>query len=70
MNRKAILDTSALAAYLNGRDSYHRWAKEQLKQWSGAVLTCEAVITETIFLMSRVPGGKENTMKLIETGAL
>ncbi|MGL5034270.1 MAG: type II toxin-antitoxin system VapC family toxin [Microcystaceae cyanobacterium] len=54
MRQTIIIDTSALVALINPSDPYHTWA---VKQWSKIlppVLTNEAVISETCFLLRRI----------------
>ena len=53
-----IVDTGFLVALVDRRDRYHSWAKQQLSDVSTPLLTCEAVITETCFLLQRVSGGE------------
>ena len=49
---EAILtDSGPLVAFLNHRDEYHDWAREQFKHLSSPPFTCEGAITETAFLL-------------------
>ena len=47
-----IVDTGPLVAYLDRSDRDHAWAKECFMGFT-ALLTCEAVIAETLFLLRR-----------------
>ena len=46
-----IVDTGILVAYLNRREKYHEWTKAQLSMMFPPLLTCEAVIAESCFLL-------------------
>ncbi|MEO1447294.1 MAG: PIN domain-containing protein [Cyanobacteria bacterium J06635_11] len=66
MLRQVIVDTSILIAIIDQRDQYHDWAREQLGESSPPLLTCEAVISETWFLLRRVRNGREALLLLLE----
>jgi predicted nucleic acid-binding protein len=65
-----LADTGPLLAYLVNADEHHAWAVEQMKQAPMTVLTCEAVITETLFLLERDGHPPEVLFGLVETGWL
>jgi predicted nucleic acid-binding protein len=46
-----ILDTGPLVAFLLEPEEHHSWAVEQFKRVPPRFLTCEAVLTETCFLL-------------------
>ena len=48
-----LLDTGPLVAYLVSSDQHHAWATEQFTQLPPPYLTCEAVLSEACFLVSR-----------------
>jgi len=48
---KLLCDTGPLAAFFNRGDQYHSWAGEQFERIFQPLLTCEAVISETVFLL-------------------
>ena len=48
-----LVDTGPLVAYLSGDDREHDWALAAFTSLPPPLLTCEAVITETCFLMLR-----------------
>ena len=50
-----ILDTGPLVAYLADDEQYHAWAIDQFEQFDGPIITCEAVISETWFLLRHLP---------------
>jgi uncharacterized protein len=51
---KGIADTGFVVAFLNRSDRHHVWADEIAMQISGPLLTCEAVLAETIFQVGSV----------------
>ena len=53
MPPSAIIDSSALVALLDPRDSHHHWARAAVADLPLPWLTCEAVIVETFFLLAR-----------------
>lgn len=53
---KAIVDTGFLVAYLNRRDAHHDWAVGVESQMDLPVLTCEAVLAETAYILQDTRG--------------
>ena len=51
MKQQVIVDTGILVAVLNKHDRYHQWAVQQFSQIEPTLLTCEAVISESNFLL-------------------
>ncbi|WP_420447678.1 type II toxin-antitoxin system VapC family toxin [Candidatus Palauibacter sp.] len=71
MNPEILLDTGPLIAFLNSRDRYHPWAREQWARVEPPFLTCEAVIAEACFLAYRLASGApEAVVSLVERGVL
>jgi predicted nucleic acid-binding protein len=66
MFQRVIVDTGVLVALIDRRDHYHTWVTEQLNQIGPPLLTCEAVISETWFLLQRVKNGRETLLHLLE----
>lgn len=66
MFQRVIVDTGVLVALIDRRDHYHTWVTEQLNQIEPPLLTCEAVISETWFLLQRVKNGRETLLHLLE----
>ena len=65
MKRQVLLDTGPLVAMINRRDSLHAWTTEQLARLEPPFLTCEPVLSESCFLLRRVPGGVRAVMELV-----
>jgi len=70
VNSQIIIDTGPLVAFLNKRDNYHSWADFQLGFVSNQLVTCEAVITETCFLLRNIPKGQETVFELLKRGLI
>jgi len=65
-DRKIILDTGPLVAFLNKKDRHHEWAKTQFATMSPPLLTCEAVLSEACYLVRNFKNGVVTTLKLLE----
>ena len=63
---RVLVDTGPLVALLNRRDHYHVWARSVLDTVTPPVFTCEAVLSEACFLLSRMGGGAEAVLALIQ----
>jgi predicted nucleic acid-binding protein len=70
MKRQVVLDTGPLVAFINGRDKYHKWSTLQWGQIAPPLLTCEAVLSESCFLLSGVEGGQVAVLELLRRGVL
>ncbi len=70
MKRQVILDTGPLVAFINGRDRYHKWSILQWAQIDPPLLTCEAVLSESCFLLRGVEGGQAAVLELLKRGVL
>ena len=64
--RVTIADTGPLVAFLSRRDRYHDWAIGALASVSPPLLTCEAVLSEAVFLL----GGSDRVLELVQRGVL
>ncbi len=65
-----LLDTGPWVALMSRTDSYHTWAKEQFAAHSGPFITCEAVVSETCFLLARAGLDAGRALELIERGVV
>jgi uncharacterized protein len=65
-----LLDTGPLVAALSRNDRAHAWAKSQFAALPAPFMTCEAVISESCFLLRQHRGGASAVLALLETGAL
>jgi predicted nucleic acid-binding protein len=69
MKKQVIVDTGVLVAILNKRERHHAWAVEQFANIEPPLLTCEAVISESGFLL-RDYQQSNVLLKWIEKGVL
>ncbi len=51
MSRHTIVDAGPLVAFFNQSDTHHNWAVAQFARLKPPLLTCEAVLSETCFLL-------------------
>jgi predicted nucleic acid-binding protein len=57
MAHRVLVDTGPLVALLNRRDTHHEWAKREAANFTPPLFTCEAVLSEAFFLLSRLRNG-------------
>ena len=65
-----IIDTGPLVAFLVKEETHHQWVREQFQRLPAPFLTCEAVLTETFFLVRKLPHGITKFFALINSGLL
>ena len=70
MNTTWLIDAGPLVALLVASDVHHRWATEQLRLSPPIVLTCDAVISEALFLLKREGHNCDDLFALAEAGFL
>jgi len=70
MKRQVILDTGPLVAFINGRDRYHKWSVSQWAQIEPPLMTCEAVLSESCFLLRDTGKGSLTVLELLKRGVL
>jgi predicted nucleic acid-binding protein len=54
MARRVLVDSGPLVALLDGRDLHHKWVQRELANLHQPLVTCEAVLSEVFFLVSRI----------------
>jgi uncharacterized protein len=62
---RVVMDTGPLVALLNRSDRHHDWVREVLDTVEPPVFTCEAVISEACFLLSRIHDGQDAVLELL-----
>jgi predicted nucleic acid-binding protein len=67
---KVLLDTGPLVAYLNRADQYHQWVKRCWTALHDPLSTCEAVLSEAIFLLQSEGVGASPVFQIIERGII
>ncbi|MEO7412956.1 MAG: PIN domain-containing protein [Opitutaceae bacterium] len=53
-------------AFINREESRHQWAAEQVKSLEPPFLTCEAVISESMFLLRSARNGVPTLMSMMQ----
>jgi len=61
-----LIDTGPLVAFLLKRERNHAWAAQQFAETSQPFFTCEAVISEAAFLLSRTRVENDLLLELLE----
>lgn len=67
---RVIVDTGPLVAFLVKEETHHQWVTDQFQRLPAPFLTCEAVLTETFFLVRKLPHGTTRFFALINSGLL
>jgi uncharacterized protein len=65
-----LLDTGPLVSFLAAGLKHHSWSCEQWKFFRPPLLTCEPVLTEAAFLLSREGRQADPLFALLERGAI
>jgi len=65
-----VVDTGPIVALLDADETHHEWARRQFDTLAAPLLTCEAVISETSFLLQRVGADPSLPARLVERGVL
>ena len=65
-----VLDTGPLVAFLDASDRHHPWAVAEFERFRGAVLFCEPVVTEALYLLRGHRPAQEKILEWIERGDL
>lgn len=68
MANSVLVDTGPLVAALSRRDKHHGWARAHFEAATRPFLSCEAVISEAVFLLERSGSGKNALFGLLERG--
>jgi predicted nucleic acid-binding protein len=70
MRRLVLADTGPLVALFHEDDAAHHWALARFREFTEPLLTCEAVLTEAIHLLRKVPPAHANLLSLWERDLL
>lgn len=66
--RAILLDTGVIVALLDRSERKHAACTEAVEQSAAPLVTCEAVIAESCYLLRRQPGAAEAILENIRTG--
>lgn len=69
-SRQTLVDTGPLVAAFDRSEQHHLWAVEQLRALAPPLLTCEAVMSETAFLLKRAGASAAAPLQMAERGML
>ena len=71
MATPVLIDSGPLVATLNKTDQWHGWAVEEIKLIEPPFLTCDAVISEALFLLRKTRGDAvQGLLHLLQSGVL
>lgn len=70
MKQTTLVDTGPLVALLARSDAWHDWTKRQFEAVAAPLFTCEAVLTEAAYLLSRTRGGVGALLGLVGRGVI
>ncbi len=68
MANPVLIDSGPLVAALRRRDQHHKWARAHFEAGTEAFLTCEAVVSESFFLLERSREGTEALSAVLDRG--
>ena len=66
--KAALLDTSVIIALIDRREKFHSICAEIVESLEAPLVTCEAVIGETFYLLRHTRGGVEFVLENIANG--
>jgi predicted nucleic acid-binding protein len=65
-----LLDTGPWVALLSRNDTHHHWAVDRFRRLTPPLLSCEAVVAETCFLLARSGFDPALALQFIERGVV
>lgn len=65
-----LVDTGPLVAVLDSGDAQHDFVRQRWAAMSGRFVTTEAVITEALHFLRRIPEGPRSLLQFIDKGVL
>jgi predicted nucleic acid-binding protein len=66
MARTVLIDSGVIVAVLCRRDQHHAWAKSHFEAFAGPLVSCEAVFSESFFLLERAGTRADALCELLE----
>src|SRR5580698_11591597 len=66
--KPVLIDTGAIVALLDRSERHHEACVETLEHLTSPLVTCEAVIAESCYLMRRLPGAAEAVLENVAKG--
>ena len=68
MDASVVVDTGPIVAMLDADEANHDWVMSQMQRLRAPLVTCEAVLTEAAFLMSRAGVDSSIVPQLVTRG--
>ena len=68
--KKIIADAAGIIALIDKRDEFHQWAAAQAENLPIPFLTCEAVISESCYLLHNIYKGEKTVLSYLKKGIL
>ena len=66
--KPVLLDTGFIVALLDRSESFHKTCARAVQEVEAPLVTCEAVITESCYLLRNLPGASEAVIENIAAG--
>ena len=66
--KPALLDTGVIVALLDRSERYHEACARAVRELEAPLITCEAVITESCYLLRNLPGAPEAVIENVAAG--
>jgi predicted nucleic acid-binding protein len=63
-----LLDTGVIVAWLDTSERQHRFCVDAFQHIRAGLVTCEAVIAESCYLLRNLPGAKEAILENVASG--
>lgn len=67
---KILADTGPLVAYIVETDQHHRWTHATFGSFYEPLRTCEAVVSEVLFLLRSADLGVQTFLQMLQRGAI
>jgi predicted nucleic acid-binding protein len=68
--KPVLLDTGVVVALLDRRERYHARCVDLVESLERPLVTCEAVIVESCYLLRALPGASEAVIQNVEQGMI
>jgi predicted nucleic acid-binding protein len=65
-----IVDTGPLVAYFDRDSEFHRWTCDRFRELTDALISCQPVLTEAMFVLKRGGLDPDLILALVERGEL
>lgn len=66
--KPVLLDTGVIVALLDRSETLHKNCAEAVQEIEAPLITCEAVVAESCYLLRKVPGASETVIENVAAG--